>query len=57
MLSLAAFNKINESASADSIRLWAAEEEHARIERICDITVMDIYDIRMERCEFNHFTL
>ena len=57
MLSLAAFDKIDESANEDSIRLWAAEEEHARKERIRDVIVMDIYDIKMERHEFDHFTL
>ena len=51
-LSSAAFNNINGSASADSIRVWAAEEEHAKRERIRDVTVMDIYDIRMEKREF-----
>ena len=57
MLSLAAFNNIDRSASVDSIMIWAAEEEHAKTEHICDITVMDIYDIKMERCEFDHSTL
>ncbi len=57
MLSSAAFDNIDGSASADSIRAWAAEEEHAKKERIHDITVMDIYDIKMERHEFNHSTL
>ena len=57
MLSSAAFDNINGSASADSIGLWAAEEEHARKECIRNVTVMDIYDIKMERCEFDHFTL
>jgi hypothetical protein len=57
MLSSAAFNNIDRLASTDSIRIWAAEEEHAKRERICDVTVMDIYDIKMERCEFDHSTL
>jgi len=57
MLSLAAFDKIDGSASTDSVRTWAKEEEHAKRERICNITAMDIYDIRMERCEFDHSTL
>jgi hypothetical protein len=57
MLSLVAFDNINWSASTDSIRLWTAEEEHAKREHIHDITAMDIYDIKMERCEFNCSTL
>ena len=56
MLSSAAFDKIDGSASTDSVRTWADEEEHAKSERIRDVTVMDIYDIRMERCEFDHST-
>jgi hypothetical protein len=54
MLSSAAFDNINRSASTDSIRVWAAKEEHAKRECVRDITVMDIYDIKMERHEFNH---
>ena len=57
MLSSAAFDNIDRSASADSIMVWAAEEERAKTERICDVTVMDIYDIKMERHEFDHSTL
>src|SRR3981081_2890470 len=57
MLSSAAFDNINGSASEDSIRVWAAEEEHARRERAHDVTVMDIYDIKMERREFDLSTL
>ena len=57
MLSSAAFDNINRSASADSTRVWAEEEEKARRERIHDITVMDIYDIKMERRMFDHSTL
>lgn len=56
MLSSAAFDNIDRSASTDSIRVWVAEEEHAKSERIHDITVMDIYDIKMERREFNYST-
>jgi hypothetical protein len=56
MLSSAAFDNIDRSASADSIMVWAAEEERAKTERIRDVTVMDIYDIKMERREFNHST-
>jgi hypothetical protein len=57
MLSSAAFDSINGSASEDCISIWADEEEHARTERMRDVTVMDIYDIKMERREFGHFTL
>ena len=54
MLSSVAFDNIDGSASADSTRVWAAKEEHAKRERICNVTVMDIYDIKMERREFHH---
>ena len=57
MLSLAAFDNINGSASADSIMVWDAEEKHAKKERMRDITVMNIYDIKMKRHEFGHFAL
>jgi hypothetical protein len=57
MLSSAAFDNIDRSASADSIRAWAAEEEHAKRERLSDVTVMDIYDIKMEKREFDYSTL
>jgi len=57
MLSSAAFDNIDRSASSDSIIAWAAEEEHAKTERIRDVTVMDIYDIKMERRKFGHSTL
>lgn len=57
MLSSVAFDNIDGSASADSIRVWAEEEEHAKRERIRDVTVMDIYDIKMERREFDHSAL
>jgi len=43
MLSSVAFDNIDRLASANSTRLWAAEEEHAKRECICDVTVMDIY--------------
>ena len=52
MLSLAAFDNIDGSASSDSVNDWAAEEENAKRERIRDVTVMDIYDIKMEKREF-----
>jgi hypothetical protein len=51
MLSFAAFESINASASPESIEAWTAEEEHAQQERVHDVTVMDIYDIKMKRCE------
>ena len=57
MLSSVAFDNIDGSASAESTMVWAQEEEHAKRERICDVTAMDIYDIRMERREFDHSTL
>jgi hypothetical protein len=57
LLSSEAFDNIDRSASADSTRVWAEEEERAKKERARDITVMDIYDIQMERREFDHFTL
>ena len=57
MLSSVAFDSINGSASADCISIWAEEEEHSRRECIRDVTVMDIYDIKMERREFDHSTL
>jgi Kyakuja-Dileera-Zisupton transposase len=56
-LSSIAFDNIDRSASADSKSAWADEEERAKRERIHNIAVMDIYDIRMERREFAHFTL
>jgi hypothetical protein len=56
MLSSAAFDDIDRSASADSIRIWAAEEERAKRERMHDVTVMDIYDIKMKKREFDHST-
>jgi hypothetical protein len=56
MLSSEAFDNIDASASTDSTRVWAKEEEHAKKERIRNVTVMDIYDIKMERRESNHST-
>ena len=37
--------------------VWEAEEENARRKRIEDVTAIDIYDIRMERREFDVSTL
>ena len=56
-LSSVAFDNINGSAAADSIMIWTAEEEHAKREHLHDVTVMDVYDIRMERCKFDHYVL
>ena len=53
-LSSAAFESISASASPESINIWSAEEEYAQMERGCDIKVMDIYDIKMKRCESSH---
>ena len=57
MFSSAAFNDIDRLASIDSTRIWATEEERAKKERIHDVTVMDIYDIKMKRREFGYSTL
>jgi hypothetical protein len=57
LLSSVAFDDINNSASTDSIWVWTTEEEHAKREHMHDITAMDIYDIKIERCEFNHSAL
>jgi len=57
MLSSVAFDNIDRSASAESTMVWAQEEEHAKRERICDVAVMDIYDIKMERHESDYSTL
>ena len=54
MLSSAAFDNIDKLACADSTRAWAEEEEHAKREHIHNVAVMDIYDIKMKRCEFHH---
>jgi len=54
---LAAFESIDRSAGTDSTRVWAEEEEYARRERGRNVTVMDIYDIRMEKREFDHSNL
>ena len=57
MPSLVAFDGINKSASEDSVRVWAEQEEHAKREYIHNVKVMDIYDIKMERHEFDCSTL
>jgi hypothetical protein len=51
---VAAFESINSSARPDSVEAWSAEEMYAQRERVGDITVMDIYDIKMKRCESHH---
>lgn len=50
-LSSAAFDSINSSASPESVQTWSAEDEHAQRERVKDVTVMDIYDIKMKQCK------
>jgi len=57
MLSSVAFDNIDRSASAESTMVWAQEEEHAKRERIHNVAVMDIYDIKMERRESDYSTL
>jgi hypothetical protein len=52
-----AFESINLSATPENIEVWSAEEEHAQRERSRDVTVMDIYDIKMKRREFDHVML
>ena len=54
---MAAFESINSSATLESIEAWTAEEEHAQRERAHNITAMDIYDIKMKRCEYYLFIL
>ena len=53
MLSSAAFDNIDGSASEKSVRNWAVEEENAKRKRIHDVTAMDIYDIKMGKREFD----
>jgi hypothetical protein len=48
MLSSAAFESINVSTSPKSVEAWTAEEEHAQQERVHNVTVMDIYNIKMK---------
>jgi hypothetical protein len=56
-LSAAAFESISASASPESVETWTAEEEYAQRERGRDVKVMDIYDIKMKRCESDHSTM
>jgi hypothetical protein len=53
MLSFAAFESIDVLASPESVEAWTAKEEHAQRERVHDVTVMDIYNIKMKRCEYD----
>ena len=57
MLSSVAFESIDRLAGTDSTAVWAEEEEYAIREHGRDVTVMDIYDIRMEKHKFNHSNL
>ena len=54
MLSVAAFESINSSASSESVEAWSTQEAQAQRERAQDVTAMDIYDIKMKRREFDH---
>jgi hypothetical protein len=56
-LSATAFDSINSSADPDSVKVWSSEEKYAQRERVRDVTVMDIYDIKMKRRELIHITL
>jgi hypothetical protein len=56
-LSVAAFASINASAKPDSVRVWTAEEENSQRERVRDVKVMDIYDIKTKRCESGQATM
>ena len=51
MASTAAFEAINASASPHSVEAWIAEETRAQRERAFNVAAMDIYDIKMKRCE------
>jgi hypothetical protein len=51
MASTEAFESINVSASPESVESWIAEEAHAQRERVHNVAAMDIYDIKMKRCE------
>ena len=49
--SAAAFESISESATADCVKTWAAEEAHAQRERVHNTKAMDVYDIKKKQCE------
>ena len=53
MLSSAAFETVHVSASPECVEAWTAEEERAQRGRVHDVTLMDIYDIKMKRREFD----
>jgi hypothetical protein len=55
--SAAAFERINESASPDSVQVWSTEEENAQLGRHCDVKVMDIYDIKEKKRKSSHSTI
>jgi hypothetical protein len=57
MLSAEAFDSINASATPENVEVWSAEEERAQSERVHDVAVMDIYDIKMKRRECNQAML
>ncbi|KAF8263636.1 hypothetical protein EI94DRAFT_1596377, partial [Lactarius quietus] len=46
--SIAAFEMINASATPECVATWTAEEMLAQQERAHNVTVMDIYDIKMK---------
>jgi hypothetical protein len=56
-LSAEAFESINSSADPESIKAWSAQEVRAQLERVHDVTAMDIYDIKSERREYTQFML
>ena len=57
MLSAEAFESINVLATLENIKIWSTEEERAQRERVHDVAVMDIYDIKMKRRECNQAML
>ena len=57
MLSAEAFESINALATLENIKIWSTEEEHTQREGVHDVAIMDIYDIKMKRCECNQAML
>jgi hypothetical protein len=51
------FKLINSSAMPENIEVWSTEEERAQRERAHDVTIMDIYDIKMKQRECNQVML
>jgi hypothetical protein len=45
------------SADAFEVEVWSAEEERAQRERVHDVATIDIYDVKMKRCECNQAML